>query len=307
MKRMKKVLITGASGFIGRSLAARLLEMNYTVYGVDVFDEGMKTLKENSHFIAIKVDRNHFDAMDSYHIPYLDTVYHLGWAGQLGGQDLNDYSLQIGNVDMTEKLLKKLLGIGMRKFIFCGSISHYKMIRENPDVNSDVYGLAKMFAGKLSMNIAARHQVDGNIALLANTFGIGDYSNKAVNTLIRNFQSGKKLSLIEGETLNDWVYIDDTVRGLIAIGEKGKSYKEYYIGHRIIPTFRNNIEIMKEALNSELDLPFGTYHDTTVADYSKVNLNALYEDTGFECEYELRKAIQETKKWLTAEDKGEEE
>lgn len=302
---MKTILITGAGGFIGRSLAAEFLKRGDIVYGVDVFPEGMNELGYNENFTPILVDKQNFDALDAHHLHDLDIVYHLGWAGKLGGSDLNDYALQDSNVQMTKKLLDKLVRIGIGNFVFCGSISHYKFMKDVPvEVNSDLYGLAKRYAADISMNILRRNNLRGNVAMLANTFGVGDQSSKAVNTLIRKFFRHEQLSLIDGETPNDWVYIEDTVHGLIAAGEQGVPFKAYYIGHREIATFRDNLTEMKCVLNSDLELPFGTYNDVTYADYSKVDLEALYEDTGFECNCDFRASLKKTAEWLKEQDEG---
>lgn len=296
---MKKVLITGASGFIGRSLAKEYLIKGYQVYGVDIFIEGMQELIDYPNFISIKVENNSFEAINSEIVNDIDLVYHLGWAGKLGGPDLNDFDMQIANINMTKKLIEKMLKIGMKKFVFCGSISNYKFRNDiEEEVHSDIYGIAKKFAGDLSLNICLINDIECNVVLLANTFGIGDYSKKAVNTMLLKFINKENLTLIDENVLNDWVYIDDTVKGLIAVGEQGKNFKEYYIGHRIIPTFGDNLRKMKEAMNSEVKLKFGTYHDITFADYKKVDLNALYDDTGFQCECDIKDSLIKTAKWL---------
>ncbi|MEG0548888.1 MAG: NAD(P)-dependent oxidoreductase, partial [Coprobacillus sp.] len=147
---MKTNLVTGVNGFIGRNLAKVLLEKGEYVYGVDIFMDTSSELNEYKNFTPIKVEKDNFNAIDLDVIQALDVVYHLGWAGQLGGSDLNDFNLQIGNVHMTAKLLEKMVEVGMKKFVFCGSISHYKMAKDAYNVNADIYGLSKMYAGKLS-------------------------------------------------------------------------------------------------------------------------------------------------------------
>ncbi len=301
---MKRVLITGAGGFIGRSLSRYFLQKGYKVYGADLFEEGMQGLKKEGSFIPIIVKRDSFDMLDTDELKGTDLVYHLGWAGKLGGPDLNDFDMQISNVIMTEKLLRKVIEIKAGKFVFCGSISHYKMVKGmEQEVNSDIYGLSKMYAAKLSMTVLEKEGISSDTVLLANTFGVGDYSDKAVNTLLKRFHSEDHISLIDGDTPNDWVYIDDTVRGLAAAGEYGKAYKEYYIGHRTIPTFRENIETMKKVMDSHAHLQFGTYEDNVIADYGKVDLEALYRDTGFECRHDLADALRRTAEWLKENDR----
>ncbi|MGB4985062.1 MAG: NAD(P)-dependent oxidoreductase [Erysipelotrichaceae bacterium] len=296
---MKYALVTGAGGFIGSNLVNKLLLEGYYVYGVDIVEHGLVRFEDNLNFKKIIVSNSDFDQLSYSNIEKIDIAFHLGWAGKLGGPDLNDFDMQIGNVVMTERLIKKLLSFKINKFVFCGSISHYKFVRyEIENINSDIYGLCKSFASKLSLNIMQRNKVECNVALLANTFGVGDKSKKAVNTLIEKMKNNDDLVLIEGDTLNDWVYIDDTIDGLIAIALKGKPYKTYYIGNREIKTFKNNMDTMKKATGYKKELVFGGYKDTTVADYTQLDLEALFHDTGFQCKCDLEESLIKTKDYL---------
>lgn len=295
---MRKVLITGAGGFIGRTLAEKLLKKDYFVYGVDINRLGFSDLEKYDNFLGIEVEKNDFSSILNFQIDKLDYVYHLAWAGKLSGKDLNDFELQLSNVIMTNNLLNIIKKINVKKFIFCGSISHYKMNKTFKDVNSDIYGLSKMYAGKITMNFCLNNNIEGNVALLANTYGIGDLSDKAVNTMLKKLQNDESLELIDKQILNDWVYITDTINGLISIAEKGKNYKEYYIGHRNIPTFEQNISSMVKAVNKQVELHYGYYKDNTVADYDKINLDDLYFDTGFECQVSTVDGIKRLDEWI---------
>ena len=62
---MKKILITGVAGFIGYSLAEKLLNKGFKVYGVDNFDNyysiiykklRIRELKKNKKFVFKKID-----------------------------------------------------------------------------------------------------------------------------------------------------------------------------------------------------------------------------------------------------------
>ena len=57
------------------------------------------------------------------------------------------------------------------------------------------------------------------------------------------------------------------------------------------------IEIRDE-IAPEVELKFGEFKDNQQIDYSKVDLDALYRDTGWECRYELRDRIKEVAQWV---------
>ena len=53
---MKKVIITGAGGFIGGALTKYLLEKGVTVYGVDISDEKFSAYSDHETFIPVVAD-----------------------------------------------------------------------------------------------------------------------------------------------------------------------------------------------------------------------------------------------------------
>ncbi len=58
------------------------------------------------------------------------------------------------------------------------------------------------------------------------------------------------------------------------------------------------IEI-RNLIAPDVELRFGEYKDNQQIDYSKVDLDALYKDTGWECKYELADKIVNTSKWVS--------
>ena len=55
---------------------------------------------------------------------------------------------------------------------------------------------------------------------------------------------------------------------------------------------------IRDILNPQAQLLFGEDKDTINMDYSQVDLNALYNDTGFECKTDFRDSILKTAEWL---------
>ena len=109
---------------------------------------------------------------------------------------------------------------------------------------------------------------------------------------------GKDLNLIEGTNLHDWTYIDDAVDGLIAVAERGKNGRQYYIGSRKLRKFSEIIRDVRDIVNPNSKLLFGTYPENSFVDYSKIDLELLYKDTGFECCTNFKKSIIKTMEWI---------
>ena len=120
------------------------------------------------------------------------------------------------------------------------------------------------------------------------------------NVLIKQLLQGKEPKLIEGNTSYDMIYINDIVEAFYRIGESGQNLKSYYVGHRQLRTFREIITEIRDILAPDIELKFGEYPDNMDIDYSLVDLEALYNDTGFECKADFRDSILKTAEWIKA-------
>lgn len=295
---MKKVIITGAGGFIGKSLIKKLLSKNIIVYGIDINDRPLEEFKyfENFYPIVIKNDID-LSLLDSLNNEQIDTFFHLGWGGSLLSTDLNNFTLQISNIQMSMKYLEKMDKLGIKNVIF-GSSSYQYMIDNQTNLQCNYYGLSKKTVEDMFFAYCFNHQIKCNIAILTNTYGIGDYSNKAVNSLLKSMIHKEKLILVEGLYKNDWVYIDDTVNGLISVANCPKSYQRYYIGHIEISTFKDKILEMLEITKYNEHVIFGEYIESSHVDYSLLDARKILEDTGFKCSCPFHKGIELTVSWL---------
>ena len=137
-----------------------------------------------------------------------------------------------------------------------------------------------------------------NSVLFTNVYGVGDRSERSTNTILKKLLAGEPLKLISGEHLHDWTYIDDAVGGVMAVLKKGEPGREYYIGSRRPKTFKDIVTQVRDVVSPGTKLRFGEYKDDAYIDYSKIDLDALYNDTGFEPTVSLEDGVRRTAKWI---------
>ena len=90
----------------------------------------------------------------------------------------------------------------------------------------------------------------------------------------------------------------DVAEGLIVIAGRGRENKTYYVGHRQPQTFWKLVCGMRGVLASDMELVFGEYPDTAPVDYSLIDVDTLYHDTGYEPGRPLREGIMRTAEWV---------
>lgn len=145
---------------------------------------------------------------------------------------------------------------------------------------------------------ALENGIEFNSVLFTNVFGVGDQSKRSANIIIGQLLSRKSINLISGEHLHDWIYIEDAINGILSVLEDGISGRNYYVGNRKLRTFRDIIIQVRDVLAPLAELNFGYYEDKAYIDYSQINLEQLYKDTGFECSANFSDSIRQTAKWL---------
>lgn len=116
--------------------------------------------------------------------------------------------------------------------------------------------------------------------------------------LIENLILGNSPKLSIGNFLYDWIYIEDLIEGIIAVGEKGKNTKSYYIGNRKIHLFKEIVTKVRDIVAPKVSLRFGEYPDSALIDYNKIDLEELYRDTGFEIKSNFEDTIKRTTEWI---------
>ena len=161
-----------------------------------------------------------------------------------------------------------------------------------------IYGTAKMTSEMLLKILAFSFGMEINVGLIGSTYGEGDYSKMVQNVLINHFIKGKSPKLISGETLYDWVYIDDIISGFISIAEKGINQKTYYIGHQNQRTFKQIVTEVRDIINPDVELNFGEIKEKTKIDFSQIDTYALGKDTGYSPKADFRESILKTAEWV---------
>ena len=121
---MKKVLVTGANGFIGRSLVKQLLHNDYLVYAVVKCGTGLRDISSENLRITICEFSDYSELADRIG-ERVDTFIHLAWDGY--GKDTNNLIVQSKNILASTMALEQAQLLGASRFIFAGSSYQYRM------------------------------------------------------------------------------------------------------------------------------------------------------------------------------------
>lgn len=299
---MKKVIITGASGFLGNALTEKLLLQDVLVYGISS-NENIKSKFNNNNFIPIVSKFEEYNNLPNIiNTSEIDIIFHCAWLGTTS-KDYQDISMQIHNISVVNEIINLAVKTNCEKIIYIGSAYQNKVLEcENTLYNDNIYGIVKNCCEDLLKLDCIKNNIKFNCIKFTTLYGIGDYSNRLFNNLIKKSLNNISPSLTKGDNLSDYLYIDDAVNGIISVQNKGINLKSYYIGSRKLITFKEIVLNLFECVNKNVSLNFGEFEDNSYIDYSRINLDELYSDTGFECQCDFKESIIKTANWIKEND-----
>lgn len=301
---MKKAIVTGANGFVGTALCRELCRQGIQVIAVvRNKTEFIRKTKDLPGLTVVYSDLSRFRNLAEM-IPDrdVDILYHLAWEGS-AGMLRGDSDVQINNVRYACDTVKACADMGVRRFVFAASIMEYEInavmdTDVTPGINT-LYASAKTAADYMARAIAGSLGIDYIRAVISNIYGPGEMSPRLVNASLKKMVSGEHCAFSAGEQLYDFIYIDDAAGAFVAIGERGKANRTYYIGSQEPQKLKYFLIEMKNQIDPEMEIGLGEipFHGISLS-YEEFDRNAVKDDTGFIPQVSFAEGIRNTVDWL---------
>ena len=240
---MKKILVTGAAGFIGSKTSQQLLEAGIEVIGVDnmndYYDTALKTrriegLKKNRGFTFYLLDIENLAAMDPiFRDSKIDAIINLAARAGVRYSIENPHVYMSTNAQGVLNLLELMRKYAVRKLVHASTSSLYagqKMpFTEDLAVNTPISPYAASKKASEAMAYAYHYLFDLDISILRyfTVYGPSGRPDMSIFRFIKFIDEGKPLELFgDGTQSRDFTYIDDIAAGTL------KALKD--VGYEII-------------------------------------------------------------------------
>ena len=299
---MKKVIVSGANGFLGSALVKELVAHNIQVIAL-VMKGHSENLPKSDLVKFYPFSLANVSALkEVLKEPNADTFFHFAWAGSAGPARA-DTQLQLQNAQWTVECLRLAKDLGCKRFVNAGSIMEIETIKatfkedHKPGLGY-IYGSGKLVAHTMCKSVAADLDIELVWALITNGYGIGEKSPRMVNTTIQKCIQQESPQFTAGTQNYDFVYIDDIARAFRLIGENGKSFHEYLIGSSTARPLKEFLLEMKKSIANDLDFVFGDIPFTGVnLPLSEFDCSKTEADTGFKAEVSFAEGCKKTRDW----------
>lgn len=302
---MRKVIVTGANGFVGSALLKVLSENGIKVYAV-IKDEKERIdhIKDLPGIKIVYCDMDEIEDLPNRILERnIDTCIHLAWAGSFG-DGRADYELQLKNVNYAMKTVDTIAQMGIKRFVGAGTLAEKDVLNYHPTDGAtpnavSIYGIAKISMHFMTKAECSKLGVEHIWCYLSNTYGVGNTTNNFVNMASRLMLKGKRAAFTAGEQTYDFMYITDTVKAIYAAADKGRSNVAYYLGSGKQRRLKEYITIIRDAIDPSINLYLGEIPFNGIAlPPEAYDATKLINDTGYKPEVPFEEGIRWTVDWL---------
>ncbi len=295
---MKKYLVLGGNGFIGKYIVNQLSLSNEVV----VADYNIEHTEENEHITYKKLDFIGCEDFSDY-LDGVDTVIHL--ISTIGPNDRTDTINQeiYENIFPTVRLLENMVQCGTQKIIFVSSGGTvYGEHSLDPICESDSknpicnYGILKELIEKYLHLYHVYYGMEYKVIRLANPYSDVVKKGKKqgiIPILIDQISKGETVRIWgDGEDVRDYIYIDDAVDAIMKIIHYDGEEATFNVGTGIGYSINSVLEVIEQEMGVEK--PSIEYVDGRKCDVRNnvLNVDRIREETGWQATTPLKSGIQ---------------
>ena len=217
-----KIVITGATGFVGRHLVPELLARGHSVSAVARNMERGKSMPcfEQIEFISMDLHDPLLEPKRSLGVP--DILVHLAWPGLPNYKDLFHFEQ---NLPAAYRFIKKMVEAGVPQVLVTGTCFEYGMqsgplSEDLPTLPENSYGLAKDTLRKFLQELQKHHPYTLQWVRLFYMYGEGQNPNSLLAQLDRAIDQGHEIfNMSGGEQLRDYLPVEEVARRLAILAE----------------------------------------------------------------------------------------
>jgi UDP-glucose 4-epimerase len=262
----KRVLVTGATGFIGTHLTHRLKELTNRLTATN-FDDSPSGLEQGFEWKNLDItDANAVQEIIKEVRPQI--VFHLG--AILGSERTYEFAEQclITNVIGTHNLLRALgtHNPELERIILMGSSEEYgngkdiPFTEDQPPQPVSPYSASKAAATQFALLYQELFQLPVVILRPFIVFGPGQSHKMMIPELIKYGIEGKDFPMTKGEQTRDFLYIDDLIDGLLLAAASPNAAGEIInICSGVERSIREAAELIHRLLNAKMKLLIGAF------------------------------------------------
>lgn len=267
----RRVIVTGAAGFVASATIRRLLASGHRVLAWVRPESDLARLpgaRSNPalemfalDLAALGVATDRARAVDALRAFRPDAVLHAAWRGVRSAT--RDDPSQVDNIPLVLDALRACADAGARRWVGLGSQAEYgpqaDVIREDtPARPGTLYGVTKLACGQLSLALARRLGLSAAWARIFSVYGPGEASGTLVPDLARALAAGQPFPLGVGSQRWDLLHEDDAASALEALLVTDTAQGTFNVASGVALPLRDIFGIVRDSAAPGTALALGT-------------------------------------------------
>ncbi len=290
----KKVLITGASGFLGSHLCDRLCKNGQEVHAISRTErtsdrDSLQWWHGNMEDIEV--------VQNLFHTIKPDVVFHLsGVVTGAAGAELvlpTFNSLLVTAVNILTVAAKT----GCDRVISIASLEEPEP-GQNEATPISPYAAAKWASSAYSRMFHQLYQTPVVLVRPFMTYGPGQNVRKIIPSVTLSLLQSEPPKLASGQRQVDWIYVDDVISGMLAAAQvphvEGCTFD---LGSGALVSIRSVAQQLTNLVNPQIEPLFGALPDRPVEKVRVANTAYTYEKLGWQPVISLEAGLEHTVNW----------
>jgi NAD dependent epimerase/dehydratase len=311
----KKVLVTGAGGFIGSHLIERLIDLGADVKGFARYnsrnDWGLLEIIPPQKLDSLQIvsgDLQDFDAVFSA-VRDVDVIFHLGSLISIPYSYIRPRDTIENNILSTLNILTAARDLGVEKVVHTSSSEVYgtalyvPIDEKHPLQGQSPYSASKIGADKIAESFYCSFDLPVATIRPFNTYGPRQSARAIIPTIITQAIEQEKIKLGSLFPTRDYTFVKDTVNGFISTAESKSSIGEVI---NIGSNFEISMGDLAQRISSLLNKDIKIVQDSSRVRPLKSEVKRLWCDNakakrllGWEPQVSLDEGLKETIDWIS--------
>jgi NAD dependent epimerase/dehydratase len=311
----KKVLVTGAGGFIGSHLIERLIDLGADVKGFVRYnsrnDWGLLEIIPSQKLDSLQIisgDLQDYDAVFSA-VRDVDVIFHLGSLISIPYSYIRPRDTIENNILSTLNILTAARDLGVEKVVHTSSSEVYgtalyvPIDEKHPLQGQSPYSASKIGADKIAESFYCSFDLPVATIRPFNTYGPRQSARAIIPTIITQAIEQEKIKLGSLFPTRDYTFVKDTVNGFIRTAESKSSIGEVI---NIGSNFEISMGDLAQRISSLLNKDIKIVQDSSRVRPLKSEVKRLWCDNakakrllGWEPQVSLDEGLKETIEWIS--------
>jgi NAD dependent epimerase/dehydratase len=264
----KKILVTGADGFIGSHLTEALVRRGYDVRAFVLYNSfnSWGWLEESDADVRNSLDVFSGDIRDPHGVTQAmkgcDVVMHLAALIGIPYSYHSPDTYVDTNVKGTLNIVQAARHLGVSKVLHTSTSEVYGTARfvpiteDHPLQGQSPYSASKIGADQIALSFHASFDTPVTVIRPFNTYGPRQSARAVIPTIITQIASGQRaIKLGSLHPTRDFCYIKDLVRGFIAVAESDRSVGEVInVGSNHEISIAETVQLISELMGTEISI-----------------------------------------------------